>query len=169
MRFYHLDLVNYCGLIPFLLEKILKLPLHLELCYHGNVSVAVEESKDDDDEKAKPSKFVTESKVTSFGFGVRQNYVFLKPMFQSLREEMQCCADGGVSHEIFLRILKKAIHTFGVMLKKGTNTMSSREYADEYGILRNQHVTMMHVMAMISYTDLSKFCISTYSWPHLSL
>ena len=107
--------------------------------------------KDDDDRKF--WKFITEGNVTSYGFGVNHNYIHLSPRLTSIREELGYSGNGVK----FLNILKKTVEAFCKKLRGQSSALFAKEYGAKHGILRNGNITMKHVFALLSYTDLTQF------------
>ena len=132
--------------------------LYLELCHHDEKD-STEDSNDttEDNGKVNMDKFVTKSDRTSYGFGVQQNYFHLKPRCTSIREELQCNEVSPVSDDVFMGILEKAVRAFCKKWKGGQFLNPAREHAAKHGILRNETVTVKHIAAVLSYTDLSEF------------
>ena len=116
-------------------------------------SQPIEPKASQDDDDGKFWKYVTEGNVTSYGFGVNHNYIHLSPRLTSIREELGYNDDG----DKFLKILKKAIQTFCVKLRGNSIALVAKEYGAKHGILRNGNITMKHVFALLSYTDLTQF------------
>ena len=116
-----------------------------------------------------------EEKVNSYAFGVHHNYIHMTPTFSSVREELMCNPECPESHDKFMRILLKAIKAFDDPQKIKEIFVRAREYGAKHGILRNEQVTMKHVMCIILYTDLSElspyvrclrvtYCLSHCEW-----
>ena len=104
-----------------------------------------------------PWKFITENEATNeFAFGVEMNYISLKPKFKSIREELHAI---GFSH-VFFNNLAKAIEKYLAVRKNNCIFQVSREYAKKHGILRDQYISMIQLVAVLLYTDCSEFsCI----------
>eukprot|EP01083_Nonionella_stella_P219456 786118_1 len=107
-----------------------------------------------------------EKYVTEYGFGVGHEYCYLSPKYNSIRAEtlwntMQCISDG-----CFQDLLVKAIHLHGIALgKEYEDELYCKYFNLEYNIIRNEPIGIRHVVAIVMYTDLSKFCTafrSTY-------
>ena len=103
------------------------------------------------------NKFVTDSELSDFGFGVHHNYIHMKPRFTSVREELLCNGKCPRSGETFMQILLKTIEKYDDVLRAYSIFVAAREHGAKHGILRNESITMKHVMAIILYTDLSEF------------
>ena len=151
--------------------------LYLTLCHHDDEADDEVEKKQindvvpsqprtpQDDADGKFWKYITEGNVTSYGFGVNHNYIHLSPRLTSIREELGY-NDNGAN---FLKILKKAVQAFCVKLRGKSSALIAREYGAKHGILRNGNITMKHVFALLSYTDLTQFCIYMYLLIYVSL
>ena len=147
--------------------------MYISLC-HGRAS----RSPDDDqkqqtepvvsgDEEQNVWKFITESKLTSFGFGVNQNYIHLRPQFASIREELQCNKTCPMNHEMYIGILRKAIRVHMATLRKKSVFLPARAHLVHCGILRNELITMKHIASILLYTDCTQFCILLVLCPFL--
>ena len=128
-----------------LLESMLN-DIHLDWCHHR------------ESELGKFWRFITyRDDLYEYGFGIRQNHIHLTPKFGSIREEVECNSAFSISHDMFIDFLTKAILKMGKVRK-----MHCREHAPKHGIIRNDKVTLKHVLAMILYTDHTKFCNLSY-------
>ena len=104
-----------------------------------------------------PWKFITETEdINEFAFGVEMNYISLKPQSKSIREELHAMGFGNV----FFNILAKAIKKYLKIRKNNGIFQVSREYAPKHGIVRNQFISMIHLVAVLLYTDCTELsCI----------
>ena len=127
------------------LESMLN-DVHLNWCHHR------------ESELGKFWRFITyRDDLYEYGFGIRQNHIHLTPKFGSIREEVECNSAFSISHDRFIDFLTKAILKMGKVRK-----MHCREHAPKHGIIRNDTMTLKHVLAMILYTDHTKFCDLPY-------
>ena len=119
--------------------------VHLDWCHHR------------ESELGKFWRFITyRDDLYEYGFGIRQNHIHLTPKFGSIREEVECNSAFPISHDAFIGFLTKAIAKMGKVSK-----MYCREHASKHGFIRNDKMAVKHVLAMILYTDhtkFSKFC-----------
>ena len=109
-------------------------------------------------------KYVTdvdsrERKGNEYGFGTYYNYIHMIPTFTSVREELMCNDEWSESHDTFMSMLLKAIKVFDGKLDLHSIFVSAREYGAKHGILRNEDITVKHVMCIILYTDLGELSL----------
>lgn len=101
----------------------------------------------------KMTKYVTETDtLTETGYGVEVNYIDLRPQYGSIREEIE----GIVDHKTFMSVLREAIE-IQRKWKEGQVGRRSREYSAKHGILRNECITIKHLVAILIYAKDNEF------------
>eukprot|EP01083_Nonionella_stella_P149649 475630_1 len=104
-------------------------------------------------------KFITvASDKTKYGFGIEYSYIHLKGMFECLRDELMQNKLIHVTTSQYQNLLIKAIKKHRIILENDEHNLICKYFKFEYNIIRNQPIGIRHFLAVIMYTDLSKFC-----------
>eukprot|EP01083_Nonionella_stella_P219455 786117_1 len=109
--------------------------------------------------------FHNSEKYVSYGFGVGHEHCYLSPRYKSIREETLCNTMERLSDDTFQDLLIKAIQKHDIALEEYKDELYCKYFNLEYNIMRNEPIGIRHVLAIVMYTDLSKFCTafrSTY-------
>eukprot|EP01084_Bolivina_argentea_P064147 117027_1 len=97
-------------------------------------------------------KFI--STAYEYGFGIDHSYAYLKPVFNSMREEMLKNKQCEISSITFDRLLTKALEKRNNSIEK----LKCTHYTKEYNLIRNEEIGIRHILALVIYTDCSSFC-----------
>eukprot|EP01084_Bolivina_argentea_P058044 105984_1 len=96
------------------------------------------------------------SNQAEFGFGVLHEYDQLKPIFDSLYDEVINNDQFPLKQTTFHNLLIKAINSHKIAFND--KKLICKTYNHKYQIIRNQAIGICHILAIIIYTDISKFC-----------
>eukprot|EP01083_Nonionella_stella_P120906 362797_1 len=114
-------------------------------------------------------KYVTDllqSSNTHYGFGIDHSHPSLSPIYESIHDEMTSNALCALGEPEFQHLLVKAIKLHQVALSKLYREHFIAKYYDrQYNIARNESIGLRHILAIVTYTDMSDFCTayrSTY-------
>eukprot|EP01084_Bolivina_argentea_P193039 331264_1 len=110
---------------------------------------------DDNNQK----KYVTEH----YGFGIDYDYIHLEPIFSCLRDEMLKNKIYSLRVSMFQNLLMKALKKHHIAIDQYGYYCT--HYDPDYHIIRNEPIGIGHMLCIIIYTDISKFCTafrSTY-------
>eukprot|EP01084_Bolivina_argentea_P134095 236599_1 len=102
-------------------------------------------------------KYVTDtSNTTQYGFGIDHSYPHLKPLFSCIKEELTKNKQHRISPDIFDDLLIKALKHHSI----ATNMYELKciKFKEEYNIIRNTFIGIRHLLSILIYTDMSKFC-----------
>eukprot|EP01083_Nonionella_stella_P019694 54691_1 len=110
------------------------------------------------------NKYVTDldasaSNNTNYGFGMEHFHPNLSPKYCCVRDELLSNTLHQISEKLFRFLLVKAIKKHRLSLGKEVEEPLICKYFDQrYNIIRNSPIGIRHILALIVYTDLSKFC-----------
>ena len=112
----------------------------------------------DDDRNA--GRYVSESKQsTSYGFGVDHSYPYMSPRYKCMRAELTRNTMHRLAEFQFQNILVKAIKVHQIAIDKQLNYQLYCKYFDpQFNVARNEPIGIRHILAVVTYTDLSDFC-----------
>eukprot|EP01084_Bolivina_argentea_P262863 444710_1 len=108
-------------------------------------------------------KYVTELSQSSndnqYKFGVEHVYPSLSPKYLSIHHELLLCTLVTVSETQFQTLMVKAINLHTIVTKQLYKNHQICKYFDiDYNILRNEQIAIRHILSVVAYTDLSRFC-----------
>eukprot|EP01083_Nonionella_stella_P144724 452339_1 len=120
------------------------------------VIYAMSDSDDDDIEDG--SRYNTN--IGLYGFGVDHQHPHLKPTRFCMRDELLYNTMHALNVNIFWRLLAKALnkHRVAANLDDYRRKLACKYYSKEFNLIRNQSIGIRHVLALVIYTDLTKFC-----------
>ena len=87
-----------------------------------------------------------------YKFGVDHDYIYLKPNCKSLRHELK--NDKTINGDIFDELLIKAVKK-----KKYIDYLRCTHYDNGYKIIRNEKISIRHILSICLYTGMSYICI----------
>eukprot|EP01083_Nonionella_stella_P185906 679268_1 len=105
---------------------------------------------------------------TKYGFGVDFSHPHLKPIYDCIRYEVVFNKLYPLTTYQFEALLTKAIRTHKIAVSSWYRKelkFICKYFKREFNIIRNEAVGIRHILAIITYTDVSKFCTafrSTY-------
>eukprot|EP01083_Nonionella_stella_P087276 242702_1 len=111
-------------------------------------------------------KFVSdlqESNLASnYGFGVDHQHPYLEPKHHCTRDELLFNTLHAIHASTFPRLLTKALNKHQIALHnaeyKKQYGLVCTYYKKEFNLIRNEPIGIRHILAIVIYTDLSKFC-----------
>eukprot|EP01083_Nonionella_stella_P009904 28345_1 len=137
-----------------------------------------EEEEIDDDEATSDEKWSTEqmqqnkhkfvsdlqesTAQNNYGFGVDHQHPYLKPQHHCMRDELLFNTLQSIHASMFPRLLTKALHKHQIALHnaeyKEKYGLVCTYYKKEFNLIRNEPIRIRHILAIITYTDISAFC-----------
>eukprot|EP01083_Nonionella_stella_P286766 976036_1 len=137
-----------------------------------------EEEEIDDDEATSDEKWSTEqmeqnkhkfvsdlqesTAQNNYGFGVDHQHPYLKPQHHCMRDELLFNTLQSIHASMFPRLLTKALNKHQIALHNGEYKekygLVCTYYKKEFNLTRNEPIGIRHILAIVIYTDLSKFC-----------
>eukprot|EP01084_Bolivina_argentea_P299604 516448_1 len=100
------------------------------------------------------SNITNENSINRYGFGIDHDYVHLSPVYCCLRDEI--IKNDTLNIEIFENKLVKAIKKHKIAID--IYNLRCTHYDSEYCIIRNEPISVRHILVLCLYTDCSKFC-----------
>ena len=91
-----------------------------------------------------------------FRFGEKHDYIQLSPRHESIYAELRL-DESGIDNVTWQIELTKAINKHSEAINKHGTKYICKYYDPKYGYHRNQKILLRHVLAVVLYTDLSKF------------
>eukprot|EP01084_Bolivina_argentea_P256314 431499_1 len=112
--------------------------------------------------KSNKSKYITDisdsadTQIISYGFGIEHPHPYLKPVYNSIHNEILFNSLCNLHPTQFIAELIKAIRHHQVETEN--KLLKCRYYDEKYNIIRNETICIRHVLAIVIYTDFSDFC-----------
>eukprot|EP01083_Nonionella_stella_P238569 835889_1 len=126
-----------------------------------------DELYDDDDDslddyhaqnKGKYTTELTESDTEKYGFGLDHSHPYLKPVYDSIHDEIVLNELHRLTPSHFHSLLIKAIKSHHVALEQYQSVLQCKYFQPEYNLIRNEPLGLRHILSIIMYTDISAFC-----------
>eukprot|EP01084_Bolivina_argentea_P135574 238875_1 len=104
----------------------------------------------------------TDKFVSQFGFGEEYKYHELNPKYESLYDEIIHNEQCPLEQSDFDNSLTKAIKNHRIALTNNyyKTELICKYYDKRYNIIRNESISIKHILVLIIYTDLGAFCKS---------
>eukprot|EP01084_Bolivina_argentea_P054990 100835_1 len=103
-------------------------------------------------------KFITDFAMNNYGFGIDHLHPHMNGKYFSIRDELLFNTLCSLSISQFRLSFTKAINKHGIALRQYGNTLICKYYHKEYNIIRNEPISIKHILALVIYTDMSEFC-----------
>eukprot|EP01084_Bolivina_argentea_P030166 55945_1 len=98
--------------------------------------------------------------INEYQFGEEYKYHELKPIYDSLHDEIVYNEIYSLTEGVFDIQLMKAIRKRKIALHEFMDTLICKHYETEYGLVRNDPIGTRHIFAIITYSDMTQFCTS---------
>eukprot|EP01084_Bolivina_argentea_P270527 460024_1 len=101
---------------------------------------------------------LTTTQINHYRFGIDYQHPYLKGKFVSIRDEMLFNNLYPLSVNSFDGSMANALKKHKIALDEYKNQLICKYYKTEFNIIRNEPISIRHMLAILFYTDNSLFC-----------
>eukprot|EP01084_Bolivina_argentea_P082711 149758_1 len=102
-------------------------------------------------------KFITDDS-NQYGFGIDHSHCHMNSYFSCVRDEIAHNGLCSLGQIVFSILLTKAIKVHHTAITEYKDTLKCKYFMNEFNILRNEAISIRHILSIVIYTDVSNFC-----------